>query len=53
MAEPAWQTMSFFVPLYLATERGMNLKEIALFAWLPFLAADIGIHRGTFLSWQH
>ncbi|MFA6076139.1 MAG: MFS transporter [Negativicutes bacterium] len=42
LAEPAWQTFSFFVPLYLATERGMNLKEIALFAWLPFLAADFG-----------
>jgi len=29
-------------PLYLSTVRGMNIKEIALFAWLPFLAADIG-----------
>jgi hypothetical protein len=29
-------------PLYLSTVRGINIKEIALFGWLPFLAADIG-----------
>ncbi|MEV9397187.1 hypothetical protein AB0160_29450, partial [Klebsiella pneumoniae] len=32
LAEPAWQTFSFWIPLYLATERGMDLKQIALFA---------------------
>ncbi|MDA5483290.1 MFS transporter [Yersinia intermedia] len=42
LAEPAWAVFSFWVPLYLATERGMDLKQIAMFAWLPFLAADIG-----------
>jgi ACS family hexuronate transporter-like MFS transporter len=41
-AEPAWQTFSFWIPLYLATERHMDLKQIAIFAWLPFLAADLG-----------
>ncbi|VBB05793.1 Hypothetical protein LUCI_1004 [Lucifera butyrica] len=50
LAEPAWQTMSFYVPLYLATERGMNLKEIAMFAWLPFLAADIGSAASGYLA---
>src|SRR5262249_49677203 len=40
LAEPAWQTFSFFIPLYLAHERNMDLKQIAIFAWLPFLAAD-------------
>ncbi|MDU3877789.1 MAG: MFS transporter [Klebsiella aerogenes] len=29
-------------PLYLAKEHGMDLKQIAMFAWLPFLAADLG-----------
>ncbi|WP_279206006.1 MFS transporter [Obesumbacterium proteus] len=42
MAEPAWAVLSFWVPLYLANERGMDLKQIAMFAWLPFLAADLG-----------
>lgn len=50
LAEPAWQTFSFWIPLYLAAERGMDLKQIALFAWLPFLAADAGGVGGGYLS---
>ncbi|WP_157218309.1 MFS transporter [Flavisphingomonas formosensis] len=50
LAEPAWQTFSFWIPLYLATERHMDLKQIALFAWLPFLAADLGGVAGGYLS---
>ncbi|UAJ12083.1 MFS transporter [Glacieibacterium megasporae] len=50
LAEPAWQTFSFWIPLYLATERHMDLKSIALFAWLPFLAADMGGVFGGYLS---
>jgi MFS transporter, ACS family, hexuronate transporter len=42
LTEPAWQTFSFWVPLYLARERGMDLTQIALFAWVPFVAADAG-----------
>ena len=42
LAEPAWQTFSFWVPLYFAKERGWDLTQIALFAWVPFLAADAG-----------
>ncbi len=43
-------TFSFWIPLYLASERGMDLKQIALFAWLPFLAADVGGILGGYLS---
>jgi MFS transporter, ACS family, hexuronate transporter len=50
LAEPAWQTFNFWIPLYLANERHMNLKEIAIFAWLPFLAADLGGIFGGYLS---
>ena len=50
LMEPAWQTFSFWIPLYLATDRGMDLKQIALFAWLPFLAADLGGILGGYLS---
>lgn len=32
------------------TERHMNIKEVAMFAWLPFLAADIGCVLGGYLS---
>jgi ACS family hexuronate transporter-like MFS transporter len=34
LAEPAWAVLSFWVPLYLANERGMDLKQIVMFAWL-------------------
>ncbi|HQR02555.1 MAG TPA: MFS transporter [Rhodocyclaceae bacterium] len=42
LAEPAWQTFNFFIPLYLAAVWKLDLKSIALWAWLPFLAADLG-----------
>lgn len=52
LAEPAWQTFSFWVPLYFAKERGWDLTEIAMFAWVPFLAADAGgILGGYFAPW--
>lgn len=41
-AEPAWQTFNFFIPLYLVAVWHLDLKSIALWAWLPFLAADFG-----------
>ena len=50
LAEPTWQTFSFWVPLYLYQVRHMDLKSIALFAWLPFLAADLGGVFGGYLS---
>ncbi len=50
MAEPAWAVMSFWVPLYLAKEHGMDLKQIAMFAWLPFLAADLGSVASGYLT---
>lgn len=50
LAEPAWQTFSFWIPLYLAKERGMDLTQIALFAWVPFLAADAGGVLGGYLA---
>jgi ACS family hexuronate transporter-like MFS transporter len=50
LIDPAWQTFSFWIPLYLANERGMSVGKIALFAWLPFLAADLGGVLGGYLS---
>jgi MFS transporter, ACS family, hexuronate transporter len=42
LAEPAWQTFNFFIPLYLVAVWKLDLKSIALWAWMPFLAADFG-----------
>lgn len=46
LADPTWGTLAFWVPLYLSTVRGFDLKQIALFAWLPFVAADAGAMFG-------
>jgi ACS family hexuronate transporter-like MFS transporter len=50
LTEPAWQTFSFWIPLYMVTQRGMDIKQFALFGWLPFLAADLGSVVGGYLS---
>jgi len=42
LADPTWGTLAFWVPLYLTTVRHFDLTQIALFAWLPFVAADLG-----------
>ncbi len=42
LADPTWGTLTFWVPLYLSTMRHFDLKHIAMFAWMPFLAADFG-----------
>jgi MFS transporter, ACS family, aldohexuronate transporter len=42
LADPTWGTLTFWLPLYLSTVRHFDLKQIALTAWLPFLAADLG-----------
>ncbi|MFK7954693.1 MAG: MFS transporter [Lysobacterales bacterium] len=42
----------FWLPQYLIDARGFNLRDIALFAWLPFVAADLGaISGGSLSSW--
>lgn len=52
LAEPAWQTFNFFIPLYLVAVWKLDLKSIALWAWLPFLAADFGsLAAGLLPSW--
>ncbi|MBK1840864.1 MFS transporter [Azospirillum sp. YIM B02556] len=50
LSEPAWQTFSFWIPMYMVTVRGMDIKQFALFGWLPFLAADVGGVLGGYLS---
>jgi len=50
LTEPAWQTFSFWIPLYMVSARGMDIKQFALFGWLPFLAADLGSVVGGYLS---
>jgi len=52
LADPTWGALVFWMPLYLSTARGFDLKGIALYAWLPFVAADIGCLFGpTLVLW--
>jgi ACS family hexuronate transporter-like MFS transporter len=52
LADPTWGTLSFWLPLYLTRERHMDLKHIAMFAWMPFLAADFGCIFGGLVAMQ-
>ena len=42
LADPTWATLTFWLPLYLTTERGMNLNAMTLAIVVPFIAADLG-----------
>ena len=50
LSEPAWQTFNFWIPLFLVRERGLDLAHMALFAWVPFLAADVGGVLGGYFA---
>ena len=47
LADPTWITLTVWMPLYLMNERGFDIKQIALFGWLPFVTADIGCLAGA------
>jgi len=50
LTEPAWQTFQFWIPLYMVTVRGMDIKQYALFGWLPFIFSDLGCLVGGYLA---
>ncbi|WP_431224899.1 MFS transporter [Serratia sp. L9] len=49
LAEPAWGTFNAWIPLFMFKAYGFNLKEIAMFAWMPMLFADFGCILGGYL----
>ena len=50
LTDPIWWFYVFWLPQYLSDARGFGLKQIAAFAWIPFVAADIGNFVGGFAS---
>ncbi|HYW71212.1 MAG TPA: MFS transporter, partial [Pyrinomonadaceae bacterium] len=50
LADPTWGTLTFWLPIYLKTVRHFDLKQIAMFAWMPFLAADLGCLCGPAIT---
>jgi ACS family hexuronate transporter-like MFS transporter len=50
LTDPVWWLYITWLPLYLATVRGFSLKQIGMFAWLPYVAADAGSLLGGWAS---
>lgn len=50
LTDPIWWFYVFWLPQYLSDARGFRLKQIAFFAWMPFVAADIGNFAGGLIS---
>lgn len=50
LTDPIWWFYVFWLPQYLSDARGFTLQRIALFAWMPFVAADIGNFTGGWIS---
>jgi ACS family hexuronate transporter-like MFS transporter len=48
--DPVWWLYITWLPLYLYNARGFSLKEIGLFAWVPYVAADAGSLLGGWAS---
>ena len=50
LTDPIWWFYVFWLPQYLSDARGFSLQRIALFAWLPFVAADLGNFTAGLIS---
>jgi len=52
VSDPVWYFYTFYMPDYLKTERGFNLKDMAFFAWIPFVAGTFGgMTAGAISDW--
>ncbi len=50
VTDPVWWLYITWLPLYLYNVRGFSLKQIGLFAWVPYVAADAGSLVGGWIS---
>jgi len=50
ITDPTWWLYITWLPKYLNDARGFSLAKIGLFAWIPYLAADVGSLSGGWLS---
>ncbi|MBK8813565.1 MAG: MFS transporter [Acidobacteria bacterium] len=49
VCDGAFYFFVFWLPKYLTDVRGFNISQIGYFAWIPFLAADVGAIFGGWL----
>ncbi len=50
LTDSAWYFFIFWLPKYLADNRGLNIKEIGYYAWIPYAFAGGGSIIGGWLS---
>lgn len=50
LGDPVWWLYITWLPKYLYDARGFDLKQIGLFAWVPFVAAGLGSIFGGWLA---
>lgn len=48
--EPIWWFFVIWMPLYLSKEFNLDVKGVAMFAWVPYVGAAIGSILGGFVS---
>ena len=50
LVDPVWWLYITWLPLFLSQVHGFDLKQIGLFAWVPYVAADAGSLFGGWFS---
>jgi len=50
ISDSAWYFYLFWIPEYLNHERGLSIRQIGAFAWVPYLTACVGSFIGGFFS---
>ncbi|PIB34036.1 MFS transporter [Reichenbachiella sp. 5M10] len=48
--EPLWWLFAGWMPIYLADTYGFDVKEIGMFAWVPYVGAAIGSMSGGWFA---
>lgn len=48
--DPIWWMFVTFLPMYLVEQYGLNIKELAFAAWVPYVGAMIGSISGGWFS---
>lgn len=48
--DPIWWLFVFWIPIYLSEVYGMDVKEIGIYGWVPYVGAMIGAWFGGLLA---
>ncbi|MEA3288368.1 MAG: MFS transporter [Candidatus Marinimicrobia bacterium] len=48
--DPVWWLFVVWLPIYLHNKFGFNVKEIGMYAWMPYVGAALGSLFGGYLS---